>query len=124
MTKPSTGSTRQQGEAAETVALQYLEKQGLHLIERNFHCKLGELDLIMRDGTHLVFIEVRARRNTRYGRPAETVAYRKQQRLLRSAAFYLQRRRLDLPCRFDIIGLSGDSDSVKVEWIKDAFQAF
>ena len=77
-----------------------------------------------RDGTYLVFVEVRSRRSTRFGRAVETVAYRKQQRLLRSAAFYLQKHRLDLPCRFDIVGINRNSDSVQVEWVKDAFQAF
>ena len=129
MSKKIILSKRGQGATAEKIALHYLEHHGLRLIERNFHCKLGELDLIMRDGTHLVFVEVRSRSSVRFGRPVETVAHHKQQRLLRSAAFYLQKHRLDLPCRFDIIGISPHSDSVQadsvqVEWIKDAFQAF
>lgn len=124
MTKETTLSKREQGEAAETAALHCLERHGLHLVERNFYCKLGELDLIMRDGNYLVFVEVRSRRTTRFGRAVETVAYRKQQRLVRSAAFYLQKYRLDLPCRFDIIGINRNSDSVQVEWVKDTFQAF
>jgi len=129
MSKETILSKRGQGDAAEEMALHYLQRHGLRLIERNFHCKLGELDLIMRDSTHLVFVEVRSRRSMRFGRPVETVAHRKQQRLLRSAAFYLQKHRLDLPCRFDIVGISPHSDSVQadsvqVEWIKDAFQAF
>ena len=124
MAKETTLSKRGQGEAAETAALHYLEHHGLNLVERNFYCKSGELDLIMRHGTYLVFVEVRSRRSTRFGRAVETVAYRKQQRLLRSAAFYLQKHRLDLPCRFDIVGINRNSDSVQVEWVKDAFQAF
>ena len=117
-------SKQAQGEAAENAALQYLQRQGLRFIERNYRCKLGEIDLIMQDGISLVFVEVRFRRSTRFGSPAETVAARKQQRVVRAAAYYLQRHKLDQPCRFDVIGIQGNSDPVKVEWIKDAFQAF
>ena len=117
-------SKRAQGDAAENEALQYLQRHGLHLVERNYHCKPGEIDLVMRDGSSLVFVEVRSRRNTRFGSPVETVVARKQQRLVRAAAHYLQYHKLDLPCRFDVIGICRDSDTVQVEWIKDAFQAF
>ena len=75
-----------QGTAAEDLALRYLEARGLSLVTRNFRCRTGELDLIMRDGEHLVFVEVRSRRSTRYGTPAESVTRTKQQRLLRAAA--------------------------------------
>ena len=80
-----------QGTAAEDLALRYLEAQGMTLVTRNFRCRTGELDLIMRDGEQLVFVEVRSRRYIRYGTPAESVTRTKQQRLLRAAAFYLQR---------------------------------
>ena len=115
---------RAQGDVAENEALQYLRQHGLRLVRRNYQCKLGEIDLIMSDGTCLVFVEVRFRRNSRFGSPAETVVARKQQRLIRTAMHYLQNHKLDSPCRFDVIGISGDSDTVQVEWIKDAFQAF
>ena len=78
----------------------------------------------MRDNEYLVFVEVRSRSNPNYGNPAETVTKRKQSRLLRAAAYYLQRQRLNLPCRFDIIAISGiDSEKECLQWIKDAFQA-
>ena len=94
-----------QGTAAEDLALRYLEARGLNLVTRNFRCRTGELDLIMRDGEQLVFVEVRSRRHARYGTPAESVTRTKQQRLLRAAAFYLQRQRLDPPCRFDVVAI-------------------
>ncbi|MDS4026848.1 MAG: YraN family protein [Candidatus Contendobacter sp.] len=111
-----------QGTAAEDWALQYLEARGLALVTRNFRCRSGELDLIMRDGEQLVFVEVRSRRHARYGTPAESVTRTKQQRLLRAAALYLQRQRLDLPCRFDVVAILEPGGEPQVEWIRDAFQ--
>ena len=112
-----------QGAAGETLACRYLETQGLTLVERNYRCRVGELDLIMRDGEHLVFVEVRSRRNSRYGTPAETVTISKQRRLIRAASYYLQRCRANLPCRFDIIAIIQDEETPTLKWIKDAFQA-
>ena len=111
-----------QGTAAEDLALHYLEARGLVLVTRNFRCRTGELDLIMRDGEQLVFVEVRSRRNSRYGTPAESVTRTKQQRLLRAAAFYLQRQHLDLPCRFDVVAILQPDGEPRIEWIRDAFQ--
>ena len=111
-----------QGTAAEDFALRYLEARGLKLVERNFRCRVGELDLILRDGGELVFVEVRSRRSSRFGTPAESVTRTKQQRLLRAAAFYLQRQRLDLPCRFDVVAILQTGAEPRVEWIRDAFQ--
>ena len=111
-----------QGSTAENLACQYLETRGLVLVARNVRYRGGELDLIMRDGEHLVFVEVRSRRHARYGTPAESVTRTKQQRLLRAAAVYLQRRRLDPPCRFDVVAILEPSGEPQVEWIRDAFQ--
>ena len=111
-----------QGTAAEELACRYLEAQGLALVMRNFRCRWGELDLIMRDGEQLVFVEVRSRRYTRYGTPAESITRAKQQRLLRAAAFYLQYQQLDLPCRFDVVAILQPNGEAHMEWIRDAFQ--
>lgn len=111
-----------QGTAAEEVALRYLEARGLHLVTRNFRCRGGELDLILRDGEHLVFVEVRSRRSSQFGTPAESVTRSKQLRLLRAAAVYLQRQRLDLPCRFDVVAILHTETEPQIEWIRDAFQ--
>jgi putative endonuclease len=78
----------------------------------------------MEDGADLVFVEVRSRHNKRYGTPAETITPAKQRRLVRAALFFLQQRRLDAPCRFDIIAISQESGRPNLEWIKDAFQTF
>lgn len=111
-----------QGAAAENLALRYLEMRGLKLVERNFRCRVGELDLIMRDAGHLVFVEVRSRRSSQFGTPAESVTRTKQQKLLRAAAFYLQRCHLDLPCRFDVVAILQTATEPHIDWIRDAFQ--
>lgn len=111
-----------QGAAAEALACHYLQAHGLILEARNFRCREGELDLIMRDGARLVFIEVRSRCYSRYGTPAESVTLAKQRRLLRAAAIYLQQRQIDPPCRFDVVSILQFADKPQLEWIQDAFQ--
>ncbi len=115
-------SKTSQGTASEDLACRYLEDQGLILMERNYRCRVGELDLIMRDQQHLVFVEVRSRRSSRYGTPAETVTVSKQRRLIRAASYYLQRHRFNMPCRFDIIAIIHATEKPSLQWIKNAFQ--
>ena len=114
----------EKGTAGEELARRYLEQRGFTLITRNYRCRVGELDLIMRDGDHLVFVEVRSRRDSQYGTPAESITPAKQRRIIRAAAYYLQKKRLDLPCRFDVIAITYPDGQAALEWIKDAFQAF
>jgi putative endonuclease len=110
---------RKLGDAAETLACRFLEKNGLTLVERNYRCKTGELDLIMQAGNELIFIEVRMRSNPNFGSAAESVDCHKQQRLIRAAQHYLQHRgQHDRPCRFDIIAIDGNRE---IQWLKNAF---
>lgn len=110
---------RETGDAAEDRALSHLRGQGLHLVERNYRCRVGEIDLIMRDGEHLVFIEVRYRRRGRFGTAAETVDPRKQRKLTGAARHYLLSRGAERPCRFDVVSLD---DRGRLDWLRDAFQ--
>lgn len=119
--KPQPPPNIRVGAAAEQAACRYLEQQGLVLLERNYRCRAGEVDLIMRDGDQLVFVEVRSRRNRRYGGPAESVTRAKQQRLSRAAAYYLLLHPDNAPCRFDVIAILQQDN--RLEWIKDAFPA-
>lgn len=114
----------QQGKAGEDLACRYLQERGLTLVERNYRCRCGELDLVMRDGDQLVFVEVRYRRNVRYGAPAETVTRSKQVRLNRAANRYLQHRRCRSACRFDVIAITSSNGENALQWIRDAFQSF
>jgi len=108
-----------EGNAAEQLAALFLQKRGLKLVERNFRCSYGEIDLIMRDGNTLIFIEVRLRSSDNFGGAAMSINQTKQQKLRRSAALYLQTRG-DSACRFDAI-LMSKLDINAVEWIQDAF---
>jgi putative endonuclease len=103
----------------EARALHYLEGRGLQLVARNIRCAFGEIDLIMRHGDCLVFIEVRYRRNERFGSAAESVNHTKQQRILLAAQEYLQHYPTALACRFDVIAITGTR---RIEWLQDAFQ--
>lgn len=111
-----------QGSIAENLACQYLETRGLVLVARNVRYRGGELDLIMREGETLVFVEVRSRRQSTYGTPAESVTPTKQQRLIHAASLYLQRQALDPPCRFDVVAILQDGSAPRIDWIRDAFQ--
>lgn len=106
------------GREAETRAATLLTAHGLQLLERNYRCRGGEIDLIMRDDRHLVFVEVRFRRSSRHGGALASVDSRKQRRLLTAAQHYLMTSRWTGPCRFDVVGFD---DTAPGEWIRDAF---
>ncbi len=113
------------GKIAETIAKKYLTSKGLELIERNFRTKNGEIDLIMRDGLTIVFVEVRYRKNTRFGLPHETVTIKKQRKILKAAQLYLIEKHLfdEHECRFDIVAIHGTIPNHNINWITDAFYA-
>jgi putative endonuclease len=118
-------SSQATGQAAEAYACEHLKQNGLTLISKNYRCKRGEIDLIMRDQDTTVFVEVRYRRSQRFGSGAESVNHHKQRKLLAAADTYLQQhpRAAKAPCRFDVVSLSLQGDTPQLEWIRDAFQA-
>lgn len=111
------------GAAAEALAAEHLAAHGLRVIARNVHCRGGEVDLICLDRSHVVFVEVRLRRNAGYGGAGASITPRKQQRLILAARHYLAAHAdATRPCRFDCVlldGLHGDA----VDWLRDAFAA-
>ena len=107
------------GKLAEALVADYLQVRGLRLIERNYSCRLGEIDLILADGPVLVFVEVRLRRNPDFGGAAASITAAKRQRILRAARHYLSGKPEPL-CRFDVVLLDALA-AERVEWIKDAF---
>ena len=121
-----TGTSKETGDRAETLALRFLKRQGLSLVERNYRvaggptARGGEVDLIVRaaDGT-LVFVEVRARAGNTHGGAAASITPAKQRRLVFAAQHYLLRWASPPPCRFDVIALQGDV----IEWLPAAFEA-
>jgi putative endonuclease len=100
-----------------------LEKQGLQLVTRNFRCRLGEIDLIMRDENELVFVEVRYRQNDHFGGAIHSVDKHKCHKMVKTAFYYLQQQSLtdDTACRFDVI-IVNSVEGKLLEWIKDAFR--
>ena len=110
------------GALAEQQAEQYLQSRGLELVSRNYRSRFGEIDLIMRDGTSLVFVEVRMRRNAGFGGAAASINAQKQQRLILTAHQYLAGLSHTPPCRFDAI-LMDAANGENLQWLKNAFDA-
>lgn len=109
---------REVGAKFERQAGEYLESLGYEVIEYNYRCKKGEIDLVAKDGEYLVFCEVKYRRDTHKGHPLDAVGYGKQRAISRCAMYYLMEHGLEgVPCRFDVVGLEGE----KVFLIKNAF---
>lgn len=114
--------TQALGAGAETGAQRYLESRGLKTVERNYRCRGGEIDLIMRDERALVFVEVRLRRHRGFGSAAESVTRKKQARIILAAQHYLTYARSSAACRFDVVSYDGHNNG-QPEWIKNAFFA-
>lgn len=110
---------RRTGGCYETAAAAYLEKQGLVILRKNYRCRLGEIDLIARDGRYLVFIEVKYRNTAVSGSALTAVNPAKQRVISRVAEYFLtvEYHSMDLLCRFDVVGIDGD----EFTWIKNAF---
>ena len=111
------------GSRAEQKACAYLVKQGLTVIGRNLRSPYGEIDLIMHEQQTIVFVEVRYRKSSKYGLAQETIGQGKQQRIIRTAQWYLQQHTgfSQRPCRFDIVAITGTGMENKFDWIRNAF---
>lgn len=107
------------GEEAEAQAAAYLEAHGLRLVTRNYRCRYGEVDLVMRDGGTLVFVEVRRRSSTTFGGAAASITAAKRGKLISAARHYLAGRTVLPPCRFDAVLIEGEP--ARVTWIRNAF---
>ncbi len=103
--------------------MQFLRQAGLTVKQKNYSCRHGEIDLVMDDGSELVFVEVRYRRDGRFGGATASVNHGKQQRLKRSADHYLQTHSSEghNGCRFDVMAVSGTGPAYKFDWITNAF---
>lgn len=121
------------GAAYEDAASELLGRAGLKVLQRNFRCKMGEIDIVCEDGSQLVFVEVRARNNRRYGSAAASVTRAKQRKLIRAAQFFLLRHKGlgTRPCRFDVVAFGpqtqerqngqANTHQNEVQWVKNAF---
>lgn len=115
-------SKRDRGDAAEAMALAHLQAAGLQLIQRNYLCRQGEIDLIMRDRDSIALIEVRQRSHQGFGTAVESVTTTKQRRLIAAARHWLAHypEYANQALRFDVVGIDGDG---QINWIPNAFEA-
>lgn len=109
---------REVGTAYEQFAAAYLKELGYEIVEANYRCPVGEIDLVAKDGSYLVFVEVKYRKNLAAGSPFEAVNTKKQQTIRQVARWYLaERHGEDMPVRFDVAGILGEEITI----VKDAF---
>lgn len=116
------------GNIGEEAAVQAIKKRGYKIIARNYRTKMGEIDIIAKDGEYTVFVEVRLRKSNAFGSPADTIDRRKQQKIIKAAQMYAVKNDIyDTPMRFDAVLINADTDGKKlvnteIEIIKNAFQ--
>ncbi|MGD9152376.1 MAG: YraN family protein [Gammaproteobacteria bacterium] len=111
------------GKYAEEQVCKYLQRQKLQLVERNYACRCGEIDLIMRDQDCIVFVEVRARVGQDFRDSLESVDYHKQHKIIRAATYYLQKtgQLNKVFCRFDVMAVKLQNEQLQFHWVKNAF---
>ena len=108
------------GVKGEKLALEYLKKQKYKIVEQNFRCSFGELDIVATDGNYIVFVEVKSRKNDAFGLPRQAVDWRKQKVIVQCAKYWLSsNKKTGMPCRFDVVEILGD----QITLLKDAFRA-
>lgn len=118
-------TTTSVGRRGEDLALAHLRSAGLTLLARNYRCRGGEIDLVMREGATLVLVEVRLRSSDRFGGAAASVGARKQRRFALAARHLLlaHREYRSMPARFDVVAIDGDApDGGGIRWLRDAFR--
>lgn len=108
------------GNDKETLACEHLQAKGLRLLARNYRLRSGEIDLILQDSDTIVFVEVRYRKSTLYGGALQSINYKKQQRIIRTAQHYLMKHAPYAQARFDVVAIEGRDH---IEWIPNAFDA-
>lgn len=110
---------RNTGSTYEKIAAHLLKEKGYHILEMNYHCKVGEVDIIAKEGEYLVFVEVKYRKDTSKGYPSEAVNWKKQKKISQTAAFYLMSHHYsETTCvRFDVVAILGNQAKI----IKNAF---
>lgn len=115
---------RKIGNAGEDFAAAYMQKNGMRLLERNYYCRMGEIDIIAQDGDTVVFAEVKTRAGKSYGTAAEAVTRAKMDKLVKTAYTYIEEKGLhDSNCRFDIAEVYGKGGRFEINYIKNAFEA-
>jgi putative endonuclease len=118
-------TNRTLGARGEKLAVQYLQKKGYKVIERNYRCQWGEIDLVARDKGTLIFVEIKSRSSSGFGLPQDAVDRFKQEKLIQVAKAYMAEHHLQetIPARFDVVAVKLTPAGPEMELIKDAFQA-
>lgn len=119
-------SKKETGDIGEKYAAKYLKHHDCRIMEQNYRKPYGEIDIIARDGNYLLFVEVKTRRENTMTQPYEAVTRSKQQRIIKTAYAYLREKKIDCYCRFDVIEVFVDPDTLKllrVNYIENAFEA-
>lgn len=111
-------NTRAIGAKKEELAAEFLQKEGLRVVDRNFRCRQGEVDIVAYDGDTLCFIEVKYRSSLRYGYPEESVTLKKQLRICKTSLYYIYLHNLQCNIRYDVISILPD----RIRYIKNAFE--
>lgn len=116
-------SRQRLGREGENIAEKSLVQSGYRIVERNYRCKLGEIDIIARDGEFLVFVEVKTRTGSSFGSPVDAVNFRKQQQICKTALYYLSAHKLfESPARFDVVAICIEKNGHhQIEHIPNAF---
>lgn len=114
---------QQLGQQAEQAACRFLESKGMRLLLQNYHCRFGEIDLIMQDQDDIVFVEVRSRSRVDYGSAGESITNSKIKKLGKTAVHFLQKKNwlYKFASRFDVIAIHTMDNDMQIEWIKNAF---
>lgn len=112
------------GQELESRACEFLAQNGAKIIERNYRCKSGEIDIIARDEKYLCFIEVKYRSGDRFGSGEDAVGINKQRKICKVSEFYLysKYKSIDLPVRYDVVAISQTDSIYTFDWIKNAFE--
>lgn len=112
------------GSAGESSAANYLRRKGYKIIERNYSCRFGEIDIIAQKGMYIVFVEVKTRKNEEFAMAREFVTYGKQQRIIKTAMLWLQQNDSELQPRFDVVEVIGEGFGRTIRHIENAFEDF
>lgn len=118
------GSTRSEvGRKGERLALSHLKRLGYRIVELNYRCPLGEVDIVAREGDTLVFVEVKTRRDRSYGLPRDAVGFQKRFQLSKVAQYFLKVKRAEhMSARFDVMEVKIEKDGPRIELLKNAFE--
>ncbi|HXV27529.1 MAG TPA: YraN family protein [bacterium] len=113
------------GQRGEMIGWSYLLKKGYRILEKNYRCPLGEIDVIAMKGRRVVFIEIKTRSHARFGRPEEAVHAAKQKKLIQLALWYMKQKKMEeTPCAFDVLAITlKDHEDPEIHLLEDAFTA-